>query len=309
MTQPKINSRSPQSTGANKPNGAMDPEIPARYLRENFQPGDRVAVVLIQKQTHKVIQRIAKVDKIAGREFQAWLCHANASKFEVYVGMNTLKPSAHSHTKEDIAEIPHIYLDFDHNGTAAVQALVQRDDLPEPNHLVNSSPGKWQVVWKVEGFQQEEAGRLMRHLVRELGADPAATDISRVLRLPGFANHKYGRPFVVRSESRSTATYTPEHFPRTQDDSKGASSVATSIPSRGAGHRISQSERDWAYARRALARGDSPQQVVTAISGFRRGEKSDVIAYAERTVRKASESLNSEQTELPVLSAEDRINR
>ncbi len=34
------------------------------------------------------------------------------------------------------------------------------------------------------------------------------------------------------------------------------------------------------------------QQVVTAISGFRRGEKSNVIDYAERTVRKAQQSLN-----------------
>lgn len=302
MTQPKTNSRSQRSTGTNRPSGAMDPEIPARYLRENFQTGDRIAVVLIQKQTHKVIQRIAGVDKIAGREFQAWLRHANANKFEVYVGMNTLKPDAHSRTKEDIAEIRHIYLDFDHNGTAAVQALVQLDDLPEPNYVVNSSPGKWQVVWKVEGFQQDEAERLMRKLVRELGADPAATDVSRVLRLPGFANHKYGKPFVVRVESRSATTYTPVHFPRTQDNSKGARSIATSTPSRGTAQGISQSERDWAYAKRALARGDAPRQVITAISGFRHGEKSDSIDYAERTVRKAQQSLASDPRNLDVPS-------
>ena len=78
----------------------MDPEIPIRYLRENFQPGDRIAVVLVQKQTHKVIQRIASVDKIGEREFQAWLRHANANKYEVYVGMNALKPAAHTEPKK-----------------------------------------------------------------------------------------------------------------------------------------------------------------------------------------------------------------
>lgn len=291
MTQPKTNSRSQRSTGASRPNGAMDPEIPIRYLRENFQPTDRVAVVLIQKQTHKVIQRIASVDNIAGREFQAWLRHANASKFEVYVGMNTLRPNAHSRTKEDIAEIRHIYLDFDQNGTAAVQSLVQRDDLPEPNYLVNSSPGKWQVVWKVQAFHQAEAEQLMRHLVRELGADPAATDTSRVLRLPGFANNKYGNPFVVKAEARASVAYTPEQFPRTIVDA--SSRCATSLsPSRSISRLgLTQSERDWAYAKRALARGDSAQQVTTAIASFRRGEKSDVDGYAERTVRKAQESL------------------
>ncbi len=38
---------------------------------------------------------------------------------------------------------------------------------------------------------------------------------------------------------------------------------------------ISQSERDWAYAKRALARGDSPDAVIAAISQYRTGQKSD----------------------------------
>lgn len=297
MTQPKTTSHSQPSTGRNKSAGAMDPEIPTRYLRENFQPSDRVAVVLIQKQTHKVIQRIASVDKIASREFQAWLRHANASKFEVYVGMNTLKPGAHSRTKEDIAEIRHIYLDFDHNGTAAVQSLVQREDLPEPNYLVNSSPGKWQVVWKVEGFQQDDAERLMRHLVRGLGADPAATDSSRVLRLPGFANHKYGRPFVIRAEARTPAVYTPDHFPHISHDASSARNLLPMSSRSGHHRKISQSERDWAYAKRALARGSPPAHVAASIAKFRRGEKSDALAYANRTVQKAHDSLGRGEPE------------
>ena len=272
----------------------MDPEIPIRYLRENFQTGDRIAVVLIQKQTHKVIQRIAGVDKIAGSEFQAWLRHANASRFEVYVGMNALKPEAHSRTKEDVAAIRHIYLDFDHNGTVAVQSMTKRDDLPEPNYLVNSSPGKWQVVWKVEGFQQDEAERLMRYLVRELGADPAATDSSRVLRLPGYMNHKYGKPFVVRAETRAAATYSPDKFPCTQADSSGSRSLSPTISNDRSRTGMSQSERDWAYAKRALTRGDSAEAAISAIARFRQHEKTDVLYYAQRTVHRAQESLRDQ---------------
>jgi hypothetical protein len=100
--------------------------------------------------------------------------------------MNALNDGARGRTKADVAIIRHVYLDFDENGTAAVEALVKRDDLPKPNYLVNSSPDKWQVVWKVEGFVKEEAESLQQALVRETGADPAATDSSRVLRLPGF---------------------------------------------------------------------------------------------------------------------------
>src|SRR6202034_173199 len=124
-----------------------------------------------------------------------------------------------------------------------------------------------------EGFGQDEAEGLMRRLVRDTGADPAATDSSRVLRLPGFANHKYGRPFVVSVEARATETYHPEHFPKVSIEEQGGRRIADHGPARepcGSGE-ISQSERDWAYARRALARGESPDKVRASIAAFRNG--------------------------------------
>ncbi|MBN9662290.1 MAG: hypothetical protein J0H49_29095 [Acidobacteria bacterium] len=272
--------------------------MPVRYLCENFRPDDRLAVVLIQKETHRVVQRIATAEKIAAPGFQAWLRHENAQRCEVYVSMNTIKLCSRGRTKDDIAEVRHIYLDFDDNGTAAVQVLMQRQDVPTPNYLVNSSSGKWQVVWKVEGFGMEEAERLMRHLVRETGADPAATDSSRVLRLPGFMNHKYSKPFPVRVETRSERTYGPEHFPAVPNEGQGGRALVgkehaerSSFPHTG----ITQSERDWAYAKRALARGDPPEVVIAAIARHRAGEKSGAYAYAERTVRKAGEALVAER--------------
>jgi hypothetical protein len=276
----------------------MDIEVPTRYLRETFRPDDRLAVVLIQKQTHRVVQRIATAEKIAGPAFQAWLRHENAQRCEVYLSMNTIKPNSRGRTKDDIAEVRHIYLDFDDNGTAAVQALMQRSDVPTPNYLVNSSAGKWQVVWKVQGFSQEEAERLMRHLVRETGADPAATDSSRVLRLPGFMNHKYSKPFLVRVETRSERTYGPEHFPNVPNDGQGGRTLVGKEHAERAGAPhpgITQSERDWAYAKRALARGDPPDTVIAAISKYRAGQKNDSQSYAERTVKKAGEALESDR--------------
>lgn len=283
----------------------MDADVPVRYLRENFRPDDRLAIVLIQKETHRVVQRIATAEKIAGPGFQAWLRHENAQRCEVYVSMNTIKPGSRGRTKDDIAEVRHIYLDFDDKGTAAVQALMQRPDVPTPNYLVNSSAGKWQVVWKVEGFGQEEAERLMRHLVRETGADPAATDSSRVLRLPGFMNHKYSKPFLVHVETRSERTYGPEHFPSVPNDGQGGRMLVGKEHAEKGGQShsgITQSERDWAYAKRALARGDSPEAVVVAIEQYRAGQKGDSHAYAERTVRKARDVLAAARQ----LSGDDR---
>ena len=127
MTQPKTDTNFRLSTSAANISRSMDPDIPVRYIRENFRPNDRIAVVLIRKETHRVVQRVATAERIASAEFQAWLRQENASRFEVYVSMNALKDGSRSRTKEDIAEVRHLYLDFDDNGTAAVQALLKRN--------------------------------------------------------------------------------------------------------------------------------------------------------------------------------------
>jgi hypothetical protein len=272
----------------------MNPEVPTRYIRDNFEPDDRLAVVLIHKETEHVIQRVATAERIAEPGFQAWLRHHNAHRYEVYLSMNALYEDARGRTKDDVAVIRHIYLDFDRDGTRKVQALIDRKDIPQLNYLVNSSSGKWQVVWKVEGFEKEQAESLQCSLVQELGADPAVTDSSRVLRLPGFYNHKYARPFYVRAEARASETYRPEHFPQFPAGGRVLREREPGIPrrvSRPPGSSISQSERDWAYAKRALTRGEVPATVVDAIARYRAGQKYDVQDYAERTVLKAQAEL------------------
>src|SRR5579864_1824323 len=171
--------------------GKMRQDIASEYIRDNFKTTDRLAVVLLHKQTGRVVQRVATADRIATTDFQAWLHQKNGERFEVFISMNALHQTARGRTKSDVDEIRHVYLDFDENGTVAVERLLARGDLPQPNDLLNSSPEKWQVGWKVEGFAKSQAEELQKGLAHETGADPAATDCSRVLRLPGFYNHKY----------------------------------------------------------------------------------------------------------------------
>jgi hypothetical protein len=52
------------------------------------------------------------------------------------------------------------------------------------------------------------------------------------------------------------------------------------------GHR-SQSEADWAYAKRALARGDDPEEIIRRIADYRANDKADPDYYARLTVTKA----------------------
>jgi len=274
----------------------------SEYILSNFEPDDRLAVVLINKRESAVIQRLSTAALIAAPAFQAWLQRKNGQGFEIYVSMNALKKDARGRTKADIAEVRHVYLDFDENGTEAVQALLKYPDLPMPSFLVKSSHDKWQVIWKVAGFSKEEAEKVQRGLAQRLTADPAATDSTRVLRVPGFYNHKYSEPYLVRVEEPAGGMgqiYRPDQFPVhanwpdiVTQGSRGPSGTRRRVRP----GEPSQSERDWAYAKRALARGESPAIVAAAIASYRRFDKHNPSYYADLTVQKAAQSLQASQS-------------
>ena len=117
--------------------------------------------------------------------------------------MNALKPEARTRTKEDIHTIRHLYLDIDHDGPAALAKIQQSNLVPLPNYTVNTSPDKFQVVWRVENVSPEQAEVLQRAMARKFGGDPAATDSTRVLRLSGLSEQEV-RHRVSRYKRRST---------------------------------------------------------------------------------------------------------
>ena len=277
------------------PDAKPNPRLASEYIRSGFRPRDRHALFLLHRRSGAVNQRVVAAEDIASDETLQWLARKNSQGFEVYVGMNALKPGAQGRTKADIADIRHLYLDLDRDAQAALSSLQSRDDTPEPNRVLDTSPGKLQVVWKVERFTLDHAESLQRRLAGEFGADPAATDAARVLRLPGFLNHKYEPPHAVGVRALSEQPHQPADFgslrERPQRDSvRPLTRAARRI---GPGH-VSQSERDWAYAKRELWRGRDPSAVANAIAEFRRGDKSDPRYYAERTVQRAGEALAAE---------------
>jgi len=268
----------------------MRKDAGSRFIEDNFDPQDRLAIVLIDRRSGAVTQRIATARQIALLEFQVWLRERNRTGADVFVSMNALAEQARGRTRGDVAVIRHLYLDFDENGTLALQHLQRREGIPRPNYLVSTSPDHWQVSWRVQGFGKEQAEETMRNLVREFGADPAATDSARVMRVPGFVNHKRSG-YQVRMERLSTEVYSPDRFPNLELD---ALRVGTHKPSGArcvSRDHLSQSERDWAYARRALSRGDAPDAVVAAIASYRKSDKPDPEYYARMTVKKAALSL------------------
>jgi len=269
----------------------------SEYILDNFEQTDRIAILVLNRDFSETIQRITSAQKAASPEFQAWLRYKNANGSDIYIGMNPLKKDASTRTKEEIESIKHVYIDLDHGGSEALEAVENSSVVPKPNYVLNSSPEKHQVVWKVEGVNLEEAEGLLHAMAREFGGDPAATDATRVLRIPGFANKKYETNFYVEARRESTETYHLRDFklhidsqdsPRYNHDNRAK---RESLPRTN----LSQSEHDWAFAKRALARGDNPEEVIQQIAQHRAHDKSDPQYYARLTVQKAQAEIERAQ--------------
>ena len=267
----------------------------SEYVRELFEPTDNAAILVRNRGTGKTVQRITKAETIASPDFQAWLAARSAAGSDVYVGMNPIKEGAYSRTKENIKNIRHVYLDLDKKGNEALESIRNSIEVPPPNFVLDTSPGKHQVVWKVSGFSQDEAETLLHNLANQFAGDLAATDSTRVLRLPGFANWKLTAKFIVQARQESDAIHTPRDFAIHEDSPEAPRHLGDDQerPRNVPNDHKSQSERDWAYAKRALARGDDPEIVVQRIADFRSDDKPDPLYYARLTVAKARVSLNN----------------
>jgi hypothetical protein len=275
----------------------------AEYVSMNFERSDRLAVLVRNRSRGETVQRITASAKIVEPSFQDWLRYKNEKESsDIYIGMNTLKPEARTRTKEDIQTIRHLYVDIDHDGPAALAKIQQSNLVPSPNYTINTSPDKFQVVWRVENIAPEQAESLQRAMTRKFGGDPAATDSTRVLRLPGFLNRKYAAEYLVQAEKHTDRVYHHNDF-RLRADPIEADfrPQRPSPPGPSSQPRpLSQSEHDWAYAKRALARGDDPEEIIRRIADFRAGDKHNPQDYALRTVTKAQvEVQNSSSPQIP----------
>jgi RepB DNA-primase from phage plasmid len=266
----------------------------SEYVRELFDPADNAAILVRNRSAGHTVQRIANAETIASPGFQTWLANQSASGSDVFMGMNPIKDGAYSRTKDNIKDIRHVYLDLDRKGDEALEAIRNSPEVPAPNFVLDTSPGKHQVVWKVSGLSQDDAESLLHSLANQFGGDLAATDSTRVLRLPGFANRKLPEEFIVQARQESDAVYTLRDFtihedsPETPRNPSDDQERPRTVPS---DHK-SQSEHDWAYAKRALARGDDPEVVIQRIADYRSEDKDDPNYYARHTVTKAQSDLH-----------------
>jgi RepB DNA-primase from phage plasmid len=287
----------------------------SEYILALHSPEDRVAVLVRNRLNGQTIQRILAVEAIASPPFLYWLMEQNEGGADIFLGMNPIKAHCYSRTKENVREIRHVYLDLDEEATHCLEAIRSSGDVPTPNFVLDTSLEKNQVVWRVEGLDPGQAEGLLRSLATQFRGDIAATDISRVLRVPGFANRKYNEQFLVRAIQETEQIYRLHDFavyedspdaPRHLGDEDGHT---RRLPS---GHR-SQSEADWAYAKRALARGDHPEEIIRKIADYRADDKADPDYYARLTVTKASaelvrpQSVTGQSIDAPALNSSSSL--
>ncbi len=174
---------------------------------------------------------------------------------------------------------------------------------------------------------------MLRGLAHRFGGDPAATDSTRVFRLPGFNNKKYEQDFPVQLAAGTLPepVYRRSDFKIESVPHEPRSSDRTGAPAQPGVHAESsrtQSEYDWAYAIRHLRQGDAPEDIVREIATYRATDRYDAQDskkpsapkkqnpryYAEHTVRKAMAHLGMtrrlrEEPSGGERSAEGELNR
>ncbi len=125
---------------------------------------------------------------------------------EVYFGVATRLER--KGRKDSVAMVPGPFCDLDFSAfeTGGIEALERLDRFrPHPTALIHSGGGLhpyWRLKTPLLPTTQTRA--IIRALVRELGADPAATDLSRVLRVPGTWSWKRDAPVRLLRCSCST---------------------------------------------------------------------------------------------------------
>ena len=193
-------------------------------------------------------------------------------------------------TKENIASVRHLYIDIDKDGDTRLAALRASNTVPTPTAILSTSPGKYQVLWRVEGFDFDMQETTLKLLAIAFGGDPACTDRNRVLRLPGFLNHKYDPAHRVTVEYPGASVWTHCDFRLDSASSSNAMLFEDVIPSRKQPEKHSNSESDWAWVSQGLAQGRDAAKLTRELAS-RRSDKPNPLYYAQRTVDVASARL------------------
>src|SRR5215472_5280533 len=130
--------------------------IAGGFLTRSFRPSESIAVLIRHQAPGQTLQRIALLERVLQPHYLGWLAHENVEGANIHFSANPLRPQSRKRTKGAIATVRHLYLDLDQDGESQLAALQASDQVPTPNAIVATSAGKYQVLWRVEGFTCEQ---------------------------------------------------------------------------------------------------------------------------------------------------------
>ena len=264
-------------------------QVAHKFLTQCFAPGEFIALLLRRENPVTVMQRVVLLERAVAPRYLGWLAHENAAGANIYVAANPLRSAARKRTKESVASVRHLYLDIDSNGEAKLAALKNSDGVPKPTAIITTSPNKYQVLWRVEGFDIVRQETALKLLALAFGGDPACTDCNRVLRVPGFLNLKYDPAHSIAVQYPDDNTSNADDF-RLDIPATSARLSKPHIPPREHPGKQSNSELDWARVLNELAGGNDPVKLTRELAS-RRSDKPSPLYYAQRTVDVASARL------------------
>ena len=126
------------------------------------------------------------------------LTSKNASGAGIFVVINE-----GGHKDKDITRIRYVFADTDGAPLAPLTNALK------PHMVVENSPGKYHVYWRVSDCQPTKFQTVQKAIAVKFHTDPAVNNLSRVMRLPGYF-HQKTTSFQVRliSSKPDLVTYT-----------------------------------------------------------------------------------------------------
>ena len=166
---------------------ALDPDATA-WTFQTFDD-DKARAAAYRKAHKHADPKLTRILSGSLTRCRAELLRLNARGAGIFVTVN--RTDLKGRKIENIISVRALFLDLD---GAPLEPVRQH---ATPHIVIESSPGRFQVHWRVDNVKLDQFEGFQEALIAHFSGDPKVTDLSRVMRLPGFA-HQKGEPFVSR---------------------------------------------------------------------------------------------------------------
>ena len=184
--------------------------------------------------------------------------------------------------KENLIQVPALWADWDLKTTTEEEMRTRMKEFQLTPSFVTHTGGGYHLFWLLrEPVGSDGFGRVedtLKRLATHLGADPAATDVSRILRVPWTLNLKHDPPPKVRIlKFEPSLQYSLSDFDYLPQVGRVGESKETTGTSEGWEKEllegVPQGQRNQSAARlagRLLAKGLSEREALIFLSGWNR---------------------------------------